>query len=175
MMDLTAQESVNAEIYLENFYQGDLGAENLATVESIPWEDWLQTWLNALRQSEQLADNCEISLRLTSDREIQELNQQYRFKDQPTDVLAFAATEVEIPLPLDLSEPIYLGDIIISLDTAVKQAKSQKHSLTTELAWLASHGLLHLLGWDHPDDQSLDQMLQRQSELIQIIGLKIGD
>ncbi|NJL51475.1 MAG: rRNA maturation RNase YbeY, partial [Hydrococcus sp. SU_1_0] len=77
-----------------------------------------------------------------------------------------AATETEITLPPDLSEPLYLGDIIISLDTALKQAQEQKHALIVELAWLSSHGLLHLLGWDHPDDQRLQQMLEKQQELI---------
>ncbi|MGL5077101.1 MAG: rRNA maturation RNase YbeY, partial [Waterburya sp.] len=119
--------------------------------------------------------NCEISLRLTGDRQIQELNQQYRSLDKPTDVLAFAATESAITLPTDFTEPLYLGDIVISLDTAAKQATEQKHSLTVELAWLASHGLLHLLGWDHPDELSLEQMLERQSKLIQLLALERND
>jgi probable rRNA maturation factor len=169
MTKLTAQKLVNAEIYLENLYEGNLANENLAIVESIPWVDWLQVWLESLSLTSNLVQNCEIGLRLTGDRQIQELNQQYRSLNQPTDVLAFAATESEITLPTDFTEPLYLGDIIISLDTAVKQATEQKHSLTVELAWLASHGLLHLLGWDHPDDLSLEQMLQRQSELIQML------
>jgi probable rRNA maturation factor len=113
-----------------------------------------------------LPQDCELSLRLTGDRQIQQYNSQYRHLDEPTDVLAFASTESEITLPAEFTEPLYLGDIIISLDTAMRQAKEQKHSLTVELAWLSSHGLLHLLGWDHPDDKSLQQMLAQQKELI---------
>ncbi|MEM7758766.1 MAG: rRNA maturation RNase YbeY, partial [Cyanobacteria bacterium P01_A01_bin.40] len=109
------------------------------------------------------------SLRLASDHQIQALNHQYRALTQPTDVLAFAATEAEILIPQDLAEPLYLGDVIISLDTAAKQAKEQQHSLLVELAWLSSHGLLHLLGWDHPDSVSLQQMLNLQSELIELL------
>jgi probable rRNA maturation factor len=175
MIDLTSQQYINAEIYVENLYEGDLAAENLVLVESIPWVDWLQVWLESLSLTNNLVENCEIGLRFTGDHQIQELNQQYRSLDQPTDVLAFAATESVINLPTDFTEPLYLGDIIISLDTAVKQATEQKHSLTLELAWLASHGLLHLLGWDHPDDLSLEQMLERQSELIQLLALERND
>ena len=140
-------------------------------VDSIPWIDWIEGWLQSLSLTTNLAKDCELGLRLTGDRQIQELNYQYRSLDKPTDVLAFAATEADITLPADIAEPLYLGDIVISLDTAAKQASEQKHSLTVELAWLASHGLLHLLGWDHPDDARLEQMLEKQSELIQLLDI----
>ena len=63
-------------------------------------------------------------------------------------------------------EPLELGDIVISLDTAARQADEHGHSLVRELQFLASHGLLHLLGWDHPDDASLAAMLERQETLL---------
>ena len=168
-MDITVKQPPNAIIYVENVYQGDLPQCSLKLAESIPWVSWMQTWLHSLSLNTQLAQDCEVSLRLTSDRQIQSLNYQYRSLDQPTDVLAFAATEADIPIPEDIGEPRYLGDIIISLDTALRQATEQKHSLKLELAWLSSHGLLHLLGWDHPDDLSLQQMLTKQSELIKLL------
>ncbi len=173
-MNITVEQPVNASIYVENAYQGNLGQDNLKLVESIPWVNWIQTWLNSLSLTTELGKdyelkNCELSLRLTSDRQIQSLNHQYRLIDQSTDVLAFAATEADILLPQDITEPQCLGDIIISLDTALRQAREQKHSLIIELAWLSSHGLLHLLGWDHPDDVSLQQMLGKQSELIKLL------
>ncbi len=168
-MDITVKQPPNAIIYVENVYQGDLPQHSLKLTESIPWVTWMQTWLHSLSLTTELAQDCELSLRLTSDRQIQSLNYQYRSVDQPTDVLAFAATEADIPLPEDIAEPRYLGDIIISLDTALRQATKQKHSLKVELAWLSSHGLLHLLGWDHPDDLSLQQMLSKQSELIKLL------
>ena len=168
-MDITVQQPPNAIIYVENVYQGDLPQYSLKLTESIPWVSWMQTWLHSMSLTTELAQDCELSLRLTSDRQIQSLNYQYRSFDQPTDVLAFAATEADIPLPEDIAEPRYLGDIIISLDTAQRQATEQKHSLEVELAWLSSHGLLHLLGWDHPDDFSLQQMLGKQSELIKLL------
>jgi probable rRNA maturation factor len=70
------------------------------------------------------------------------------------------------------SMPLELGDIVISLDTAARQAADHGHSLEHELLFLASHGLLHLLGWDHPDEASLDAMLNRQSQLLQSLALR---
>ncbi|MCX5933571.1 MAG: rRNA maturation RNase YbeY, partial [Pseudanabaena sp. LacPavin_0818_WC45_MAG_42_6] len=106
---------------------------------------------------------------------IQQLNLQYRQLDSPTDVLSFAALESDVPeIPSDDSdyiEPTYLGDIIISQTTAISQAEERSHSLTYELAWLAAHGLLHLLGWDHPDDESLEAMLKQQDLMLQLVSL----
>ncbi len=62
-----------------------------------------------------------------------------------------------------------MWDIIISLDTANQQAQERQHSLVEEIGWLATHGLLHLLGWDHPDDMSLEKMLAKQAELMKMI------
>ncbi|MCU0526589.1 MAG: rRNA maturation RNase YbeY [Elainella sp. Prado103] len=142
------------------------------------WQHWFNCWLEQMAadlpsRSDQVITRYELSLRLTDDREIQQLNAQYRQKDQPTDVLAFAALEVETPpiedLPIDF--PLYLGDIVISVETAQQQANQQEHTLQQELAWLAAHAWLHLLGWDHPDQASLEAMLQQQTILLQTIGL----
>lgn len=147
---------------------------------SADWESWFRRWLELLNPTDaddglplHLQEAYELSLRLTDDREIQTLNYQYRHRDQPTDVLAFAALEVESPQPLDELESLYLGDIVISIDTAIRQAHQQRHPLQTELAWLSAHGLLHLLGWDHPDDQSLTRMLDQQQVLLNAIGLTL--
>jgi probable rRNA maturation factor len=141
------------------------------------WQAWFQRWLEELQPTLSPIQEYELSLRLTGDRDIQTLNAQYRFQDQPTDVLAFAALETDSPQPDEVRscQPLYLGDIIISVETAHKQAQTQGHSLDIELAWLASHGLLHLLGWDHPDDQRLTQMLTQQQFLLSTVGLSVGD
>lgn len=165
-MNVAVKQSINSDIYVENDYAGNLPQETLNQVNLVDWVSWFQHWLDFLNPIIDLPQDCELSLRLTGDRQIQQYNQQYRNLDRPTDVLAFASTEIEITLPAEFTEPLYLGDIIISLDTAMRQAKEQKHSLTMELAWLSSHGLLHLLGWDHPDNKSLQQMLAQQKELI---------
>jgi probable rRNA maturation factor len=137
------------------------------------WEMWFQTWLAVLQPNRSPIESYELSLRLTGDREIQHLNHQYRQQDKPTDVLAFAALESTFVQPEELEStlPLYLGDIVISVGTAQRQADAQQHPLDTELAWLAAHGLLHLLGWDHPDEESLDRMLMQQQVLLEIIGL----
>ena len=151
------------------------------------WADLLSHWLCQL-QAElpsplQAGAYC-LGLSLVSDAEIAELNQDWRQKQGPTDVLAFAAQETlddtdgsafaPMPLPPDFSdddsdlgaEALELGDIVISLETAARQAPDHGHSLAQELRFLASHGLLHLLGWDHPDDASLQAMLARQDQLL---------
>lgn len=149
--------------------------ESLYSTPISTWESWFHKWLEILHSDLPPATAYELALRLTDDTEIQSLNAQYRYKNQPTDVLAFAALEVDSPLPAQIqsSVPLYLGDVVISVDTAHRQAQQQGHSLQAELAWLAAHGLLHLLGWDHPDEESLLAMLARQKTLLQIVGMTI--
>lgn len=171
-MDLTAKKTLNAAIYVETLYQGKLSSNQINLVDALPWQNWFNLWLESLQSELTVANGYELSLRLTSDRAIQTFNSQYRHQDQPTDVLAFAAIETDFPIPIDSDEPLYLGDIIISLDTAARQAQAQQHSLLIELAYLASHGLLHLLGWDHPDRSSLAAMLEKQENLLKIAGIK---
>lgn len=142
------------------------------------WEAWFERWLMTLAPTDSDGDPLhphhvyELSLRLTDDGEIHTLNRDFRQKDQPTDVLSFAALEVDAP-ELPEEEPLYLGDIIISVETAERQAVSQGHPLKVELAWLAAHGLLHLLGWDHPDDESLERMLNQQQTLLRMVDLSV--
>jgi probable rRNA maturation factor len=90
-----------------------------------------------------------VSILLTDDREIHEINLEWRHKDKPTDVLAFAydeASDADIIIP---GQMMPLGDLIISVETAKRQADSRKVSLNAELELLAVHGSLHLLGYDH--------------------------
>ena len=98
----------------------------------------------------------EVSLRLTGDIAIHELNRAWRGKDQPTDVLAFAQREAE------RAALTLLGDIVISVETAKRQAKRGLHA---ELLHLASHGLCHLLGYDHRDDAEELEMNARAAAL----------
>ena len=140
------------------------------------WETTLQTWLESVRQDSAIngpalvrrAEEISLGLRFTDDASICELNGTWRQRQEPTDVLSFAALE-DAPDWLD-DGSVELGDIVISLDTARRQALEHNHSLKRELQWLASHGLLHLLGWDHPDDASLDEMLACQDLLLSTIG-----
>lgn len=137
------------------------------------WETCFYTWIEDLRINLSPIHAYELSLQLVNDSDIRRLNALYRQKDQPTDVLAFAALEAKTSQPAELwrAFPVCLGDIVISVETAQRQAQQQAHSLKHELTWLAAHGLLHLLGWDHPDDESLTKMLNQQTELLQKINL----
>lgn len=139
------------------------------------WEEWFRQWVDMMK-SDISKSAYEIGLRLTDDSEMLSLNSQYRHQDKPTDVLAFAALEVDSPQVTEIDtedEPIYLGDIVVSVDTARRQAVQQGHPLKTELAWLASHGLLHLFGWDHPDEESLRRMLEKQVMLLKTLSIDI--
>ncbi|MBE9137858.1 rRNA maturation RNase YbeY [Nodosilinea sp. LEGE 07088] len=145
-----------------------------AVVTADEWEVWFTRWGQQMALKGSPIGAYELSLRLTTDGAIAALNHQFRQLDGPTDVLSFAALETDFPQIEELlaTEPLYLGDIIISLDTAAHQAQSAGHSLRWETAWLAAHGFLHLLGWDHPDDATLATMLAKQGELLETIGLK---
>ena len=159
----------SSNIHLDTYIENTSDYEVSIAIETL--NDWLNTWFNYLDLDLDLQTTYEISLRLTDDREIQEFNRQFRNLDKATDVLSFASLEDDIPMIEDL-ETISLGDIIISIETALKQAELEGHDLKTELAWLASHGLLHLLGWDHPDDDSLAQMLTQQAVLLIQVGVE---
>ena len=162
--------SLPVELYLENC------VDDFSLIPPETWENWFQEWLEVLNDYLPTALSYEVSLRLTTDTEIQTLNSQYREQDKPTDVLAFASLEANLPQSEEMlaSMPLYLGDIIVSVDTAQRQAQQQEHSLSTELAWLTAHGLLHLLGWDHPEEESLMEMLQQQVILLEKIGMIIN-
>lgn len=157
------------DLYIEDLYFFDRQQES--PIQESEWQNWLEKWLSLLELDLDHQKTYEISLILTDDQEIQSLNQQYRDKDQPTDVLSFAALETDFP-DTDFLDSVSLGDIIVSVETAQKQALSQGHSLRVELAWLTSHGFLHLLGWDHPDDNLLKEMLTLQEFLLKSIGIQ---
>ncbi|MCT7987977.1 rRNA maturation RNase YbeY [Laspinema olomoucense] len=170
-------QTIPLDLSVQNAYWESDGARKVQfeAIAEETWDQWFQTWLQQLESELPPAIGYELSIRLSDDREIQQLNAQYRHQDKPTDVLSFAALEVEYPQIESISGeiPLYLGDIIISVDTAARQAEQQEHSVTVELAWLAAHGLLHLLGWDHPDEESLTRMLGQQETLLAAVGLAL--
>lgn len=145
-----------------------------ALIQPEEWQGWFREWLIALHPTQSPINAYALSLCLTGDGTIRELNASFRQIDRPTDVLAFASLESEtLPQQIWNSQPLELGDIIISTETAERQAVEQSHPLRHELAWLASHGLLHLLGWDHPTSATLDQMLSQQRKLLSLVGLQV--
>ncbi|WP_243014933.1 rRNA maturation RNase YbeY [Brevibacillus borstelensis] len=120
----------------------------------------------------------EVVVTLVNNERIHELNREYRNVDRPTDVLSFAMNEAgegEMDIFIDEEEldqfPNMLGDIIISLPKAEEQARDYGHSLERELGFLAVHGFLHLLGYDHQTEQEEKEMFSCQEEVLQKIGL----
>jgi len=105
---------------------------------------------------------ADLSVLLCDDATIHALNRDYRKKDKPTDVLAFAMREGDYA---ELAGDM-LGDVIISLDTAARQARDKKHPLERELTMLLAHGLLHLLGYDHATRVEERRMTARTDALI---------
>lgn len=111
------------------------------------------------------AADCEVSINLTDDEHIHELNKKYRGIDRPTDVLSFAlreSDEPEIIFDADESQADVLGDIVVSLERARSQAVEYGHSFRRELIFLIVHGMLHLLGYDHVEEADRLEMEAEQ-------------
>lgn len=122
--------------------------------------------------------STEMSVTFTDNAGIQEINRDYRGKDQPTDVISFALEELgedEIPVIFDTEEfqlPRNLGDIIISVDKAQEQALDYGHSYERELGFLALHGFLHLNGYDHMEEAEEKEMFDLQRKILAEYGLQ---
>ncbi|BEU88013.1 rRNA maturation RNase YbeY [Selenomonas sp. TAMA-11512] len=112
----------------------------------------------------------EVSITLTNDAYIHTVNREYRGIDRPTDVISFALQESEEPEITDEGY-VTLGDILISVERAEAQASEYGHSLRRELAFLTVHGMLHLLGFDHIEEEDRREMEAAQTEIIEKLGI----
>ncbi|MBU1781869.1 rRNA maturation RNase YbeY, partial [bacterium] len=119
-----------------------------------------------LRLLKHLGEKGKISLVFSNDQFIKKLNKEYRGINKATDVLAFAFREAYYPL---IKEDSFLGEVIISVQTAGKQANDLNHSLEKELNILIIHGLLHLLGYDHLKVEDETKMREKEEELLTLI------
>ncbi len=119
---------------------------------------------------ESAPSRAELTLVITGDDEIRDLNRRYRGVDASTDVLSFADAAAD----MRLVEPVYLGDVIISYPRAEAQAASAGHSVTAELLLLVVHGILHLLGHDHADRAEKRKMWAAQTEILNGLGVGTG-
>ena len=109
----------------------------------------------------------EINVTICDDNEIREINKEHRGIDRTTDVLSFPFLDFETPEVMTL-----LGDIIISRDTAYRQAEEYGHSPKREFCFLAAHSALHLLGYDHETDSEREEMESKQREILDELGIK---
>ncbi|CAG9608119.1 rRNA maturation RNase YbeY [Pseudoneobacillus rhizosphaerae] len=125
-------------------------------------------------KKQNVEQGSEISITFVTNESIQEINREYRQKDYPTDVISFAMEELgegEVEV-VGVDMPRILGDIIISIPKAKEQAEEYGHSFMRELSFLAVHGFLHLLGYDHETEEDEKEMFSLQREILDDYGLK---
>lgn len=120
-----------------------------------------------------IEDGSELSVTFVTDAAIHDINKQYRQKDAPTDVISFALEELGEGETAIIGDgmPRILGDIIISVERTEQQAEEYGHSFERELGFLAVHGFLHLLGYDHMNEEDEKEMFGLQDEILQSFGL----
>nr|BAA12479.1 YqfG [Bacillus subtilis] len=144
---------------------GSVSEEMLKEVENL---------LQFAAEREGVQDQAEVSVTIVSNDDIHQINKEYRGKDAPTDVISFALEEEgegEIEI-VGAEMPPVLGNIIISADRTREQAEEYNHSFKRELGFLAVHGFLHLLGYDHMTKEEEEEMFTKQKELLDAYGLK---
>lgn len=148
------------DIYLESRL-ADSSASSVFPFDEEIWQKRVQTLLEALEVPEQ----AEVSILFVEDEEIHELNREYRGVDHSTDVLSFP----QDGFPTAPDQPLPLGDIVISVPTALRQAEELNQTLERELTFLVIHGLLHLTGMDHQAEAEAEKMYARQRELLELL------
>ncbi len=139
----------------------------------------IQRAISAALREEKVPDDCEVSVLLTDNEGIHELNRDYRGVDRPTDVLSFPANELspgEFDADLCERDPetgrVFLGDMAISLEKCEAQAEEFGHSFERELMYLTVHSTLHLLGYDHVDEAEMKrQMRGREDAIMSRLGI----
>jgi probable rRNA maturation factor len=143
-----------------------LDLQNASDSNKVPVPELFQYWVDTTLNNQQLTDK-EVTIRVVDDSESQELNASYRNKDKPTNVLSFPfECPPEVPLPL-------IGDLVICAPVVAREAKEQNKSCEHHWAHMVIHGLLHLLGFDHIEEQ---QAMEMESIEVQILSkLKIDD
>ena len=140
--------------------------------ESGFWEEVLLCWIKIILDEKDTSfpnfildkKSFSLSLQIINDNEISSINQKWMNRSGPTDVLSFPMIS-DFDNNKDLNF-IELGDLLISFEMAFRQSLEFQHSIKKEMLWLASHGFLHLLGWEHNDEYELDNMLNFQEYLI---------
>ena len=130
--------------------------------------------LTLAAEMENITEESELSLTFVTNEKIHQINKEYRGVDRPTDVISFAleeSVEEEIEIIGAPSMPRILGDIIISIPKAKEQAMEYGHSFMRELGFVAVHGFLHLLGYDHGRKEEEKEMFTKQEKILTQFGL----
>lgn len=121
---------------------------------------------HAVAESENFTQPFEVGVSFVDDEQIHELNNEYRGIDRPTDVLSFPLGENGVYDVNNETGASLLGDIVISIETALKQAELYGHSLEREVGFLTVHSMLHLLGYDHEESKLQERMMREKEEFI---------
>ena len=147
--------------------------DSISQIERQKLQSLLEKGLSTVLSLHGESDKAEISLSLVTEARIHELNRDYRGVDHPTDVLSFALQEEdpEEPQILDCQDDL-LGDIVISVERARSQAVEYGHPFERELLYLAVHGTLHLLGYDHEKEEEQVTMRKKEEEVLNLLGLQ---
>jgi probable rRNA maturation factor len=130
----------------------------------VPDRTLFQQWVEAAFK-EDVTEDCELSIRLVEVTESAELNQTYRAKSGPTNVLSFP---FDAPIPM---EPILLGDLVICVPIVEREAQEQVKQLEHHWAHLVVHGCLHLLGYDHIENDQAEGMEAFEIEILQTLAI----
>ncbi|MGE6375411.1 rRNA maturation RNase YbeY [Peribacillus muralis] len=133
----------------------------------------VESILQFAAKKEKIEEDTELSVTFVDNERIREINKEYRHKDAATDVISFALEEMgEDEVEIVGGEmPRMLGDIIISIERTKEQAEEYGHSFDRELGFLALHGFLHLLGFDHMNEEEEKMMFTKQKEILEEYGL----
>jgi probable rRNA maturation factor len=144
----------------------------------IPYEDIIAKVVEESLDYEECPYEAEVSILITGNEDIRQINKEYREIDNPTDVLSFPMIEYKKPSDFERLEEtaddcfhpetgeLLLGDIVISVDKVVEQAEKYGHSQTRELAFLVAHSMLHLCGYDHMEEEERKVMEKKQEEIL---------
>ncbi|UYY97340.1 rRNA maturation RNase YbeY [Peribacillus frigoritolerans] len=133
----------------------------------------VESILQFAARKENIENDTELSVTFVDNDRIREINKEYRHKDSATDVISFALEEMgedEVEI-VGAEMPRMLGDIIISIERTKEQAEEYGHSFDRELGFLALHGFLHLLGFDHMNEEDEKVMFTKQKEILEEYGL----
>jgi probable rRNA maturation factor len=146
--------------------------------EGVPSEDEFARWVGQtlqLSNTQSTAAAC-VTIRIVSIAESSELNSLYRHIERPTNVLAFPAGEIPVPLEEEVAEEIAqeadseLGDLVMCLDIVIREADEQNKSRKAHFAHLAVHGVLHLVGYNHLDEAEATEMEALETRILQTLG-----
>jgi len=129
-------------------------------------DGWLRQAAEVTLVFEGIDYPAELSLLVTGDQTVHQLNRTYRGVDETTDVLAFALGAEDSSFRPPPDGVTHLGEVIISCPQSARQAEEQKHSLNREVAILTIHGILHLLGYDHQQPEEEEEMRVREAEIL---------